>query len=67
MNPNTYDALPTDVRSNLDDVYLSRQIPDDVIDIRSQGGVTRMPVNAFVRARRKARKAERQNRRSGRR
>lgn len=67
MHPSTYEALPADVRGGIDDVLLTRQVPVGVVDVASQGGVTRMPVNAFVRARRKARKAQRQNRRAGRR
>jgi hypothetical protein len=69
MNPATYEALPPDVRDDLPpaSVCLDRSIPSGQVDVTSQGRTTRMPVNAFVRARRKVRKAERRNRRAGRR
>lgn len=68
MNTDTYNALPTDVAANLwpGSVRLDASIPRDAVDVTSQGGTTRMPVNAFIRARRKARKVQRQNRKAGR-
>jgi hypothetical protein len=65
MNPETYTELPPDVRDDLPPVTLDRAIPAGAVDVYSQGGATRMLVNAFVRVRRKARKAERRNKRRG--
>jgi hypothetical protein len=69
MDQRTYEELPRDVLIDLgpDRVRMDSSIPVGQVDVHSQGGVTRMPVNAFVRARRKVRKAERRNRKAGRR
>lgn len=69
MQERTYEALPADVKANLprDAVRMDVSIPRGEVDVYSQRGKTRMPVNAFIRARRKVRKAERRNRKSGRR
>lgn len=67
MHPNTYERLPRDVKTDLDNVLLSRAVRRGEVHVKSQGGVTSMPVNAFIRARRKVRKAERRNRKAGRR
>lgn len=69
MNTDTYAALPRDVLVDLgpDRVRIDSSIPAGMVDVHSQGRVTRMPINAFVRARRKVRKAERQRRKGGRR
>ncbi len=69
MQERTYEALPADVKANLprEEVRMDASIPHGQVDVYSQRGATRMPVNAFVRARRNARKAERRNRKSGRR
>jgi hypothetical protein len=69
MQERTYEELPRDVLVNLprEQVRFDPGIPRGQVDIHSQGGITRMPVTAFVRARRKARKAERRNRKAGRR
>jgi hypothetical protein len=69
MNTDTYAALPRDVLVDLgpDRVRIDPTIPTGMVDVTGQGRVTRMPINAFVRARRKVRKAERRNRKAGRR
>lgn len=69
MQERTYDDLPTDVLANLprEAVQFLANIPRGQVDVYSQRGVTRMPVKAFVRARRRVRKAERKNRKAGRR
>lgn len=69
MQERTYEALPLDVLAHLprEAVRMDASIPRGQVDVFSQKGTTRMPVNAFVRARRKVRKAERRNRKSGRR
>lgn len=69
MTPATYQSLPPDVQEDLppERVRMDRSIPPGQVDVASQRGVTRMPVNAFIRARRSVRKAERRNRRAGRR
>lgn len=69
MDSRTYEELPRDVLARLprEAVTIDPSIPRGQVDIHSQGGVTRMPVNAFIRARRKLRKAERRNRKAGRR
>lgn len=68
MNTETYTALPRDVLIDLgpDRVTIDEGIPTGQVDVYGAAGARRMPVNAFVRARRKVRKAERQNRKSGR-
>jgi hypothetical protein len=68
VNTDTYNTLPTDVAAGLwpGSVRLDASIPRGAVDVTSQGGTTRMPVNSFIRARRKARKAQRQNRKAGR-
>lgn len=68
MNTDTYNDLPRDVAAGLwpGSLRLDAAIPRGQVDVTSQGGTTRMPVNAFIRARRKARKAQRQNRKAGR-
>lgn len=66
MQERTYETLPSDVLSSLprESVRLDLTIPKGEVDVYSQTGVTRMPVNAFVRARRKIRKVERRNRKA---
>lgn len=68
MQERTYSDLPSDVAAGLmpGAVRLDSSIPRGQVDIYSPKGVTRMPVNAFIRARRKVRKAERRNRKAGR-
>jgi hypothetical protein len=68
MHERTYEDLPRDVLADLppESVTFDAAIPRGQVDVYSQQGVTRLPVTAFVRTRRKARKAERRNRRSGR-
>lgn len=67
MQERTYDDLPRDVAAGLmpGSVRLDASIPRGQVDVYSQKGITRVPVNAFIRARRKVRKAERRNRKSG--
>lgn len=62
MQTKTYQDLPADVQADLprEAVHFDESIPRGQVDIHSQGGVTRVSVNAFARLRRKARKAERQ-------
>lgn len=69
MDSRTYEELPRDVRADLprDAVTFDSSVPRGHVDVHSQAGVTRMPVYAFIRARRKMRKAERRNRQAGRR
>jgi hypothetical protein len=67
VTPATYQALPADVRDELGDgVTLDASIPTGTVRVFGEGGPRDLPVDAFVRARRKARKAERRNRRRGR-
>lgn len=67
MQERTYSDLPSDVAAGLmpGAVRLDASIPRGQVDVYSQKGVTRVPVNAFIRARRKASKDERRNRKSG--
>jgi len=69
MQERTYEALPSDVRNGLprEAVQFDATIPPGSVDVYSQGRRTRVLVNDFVRIRRKARKAERRNRKAGRR
>lgn len=67
MQSKTYEALPLDVQSGLttDTLTLDESIPVGMVDVYNQGRRTRVSVNAFVRMRRKTRKAKRQNRKNG--
>lgn len=67
MNTATYQQLPPDVRTAFgpDDVTIDESIPTGHVVVFGEGGAQQMPVAAFVRERRRARKAERQNRKRG--
>lgn len=68
MNSPTYESLPSDVREGLGNtVAIDESIPTGQVVVYGEDGAEHMPVAAFVRARRRARKAERQNRKRGRR
>lgn len=77
MNPQTYEALPTDLKALMgDQIGIDESIPTGLVAERSSGKT--MPVAEFISAQRAAagipnaakhragRKAERQNRRKGR-
>lgn len=64
MNTPTYYMLPSDVLDSMSpgSIVIDESVPTGHVDV----GRHRVPVDAFVRARRRARKRERQNKRRGR-
>lgn len=68
MNTETYQMLPPDVVAGFQpgQVVIDESIPTGTVRIDGEGTARTLPVSAFVRSRRRARKTERQNRKRGR-